>query len=85
MSDNVPKRFGDEHFFVDLVFYHRILKCHVFLELKSDGFTHEHLGQLNTYVSGSWIATVVGSGVSVGRAVLRAGREEGGGEVQGAQ
>jgi predicted nuclease of restriction endonuclease-like (RecB) superfamily len=42
---------GDEHFFVDLVFYHRILKCHVLIELKSDGFTHEHLGQLNTYVS----------------------------------
>lgn len=42
---------GDEHFFVDLVFYHRILKCHVLMELKSGGFTHEHLGQLNTYVS----------------------------------
>jgi hypothetical protein len=33
------------------VFYHRILKCHVLIELKSDGFTHEYLGQLNTYVS----------------------------------
>ena len=42
---------GDEHFFVDLVFYHRILKCHVLLELKVDKFTHEHLGQLNTYLS----------------------------------
>jgi len=42
---------GGEHFFVDLVFYHRILKCHVLIELKSDGFTHEYLGQLNTYVS----------------------------------
>ncbi|MBN1772047.1 MAG: DUF1016 family protein [Deltaproteobacteria bacterium] len=42
---------GDEHFFVDLVFYHRILKCHVLIELKVDGFTHEHLGQLNTYVN----------------------------------
>jgi predicted nuclease of restriction endonuclease-like (RecB) superfamily len=40
-----------EHFFVDLVFYHRILKCHVLIELKADGFKHEHLGQLNTYVS----------------------------------
>lgn len=37
--------------FVDLVFYHRILKCHVLIELKVDKFTHEHLGQLNTYVS----------------------------------
>ncbi len=40
-----------EHFFVDLVFYHRILKCHVLIELKADDFKHEHLGQLNTYVS----------------------------------
>lgn len=42
---------GDTHFFVDLVFYHRILKCHVLIELKVDRFTHEHIGQLNTYVS----------------------------------
>ena len=42
---------GDEHFFVDLAFYHRILKCHVLVELKVVGFTHEHLGQLNTYVN----------------------------------
>jgi hypothetical protein len=33
------------------VFYHRVLKCHVLIELKVDEFTHEHLGQLNTYVS----------------------------------
>ncbi|MFI5349937.1 MAG: PDDEXK nuclease domain-containing protein [Elusimicrobiota bacterium] len=45
---------GGEHFFVDLVFYHRILKCHVLIELKADGFKHEHLGQLNSYVS--WYA-----------------------------
>jgi predicted nuclease of restriction endonuclease-like (RecB) superfamily len=44
-------RIGDDHFFVDLVFYHRILKCHVLLELKADEFRHEHLGQLNTYVN----------------------------------
>ncbi len=37
--------------FVDLVFYHRILKCHVLVELKVDEFRHEHLGQINTYVS----------------------------------
>lgn len=42
---------GGEYFFVDLVFYHRILKCHVLIELKEDKFTHEHLGQLNTYLS----------------------------------
>ena len=42
---------GDEHFFVDLVFYHRVLKCHVLVELKTDAFSHQHLGQLNTYVA----------------------------------
>ena len=42
---------GDTHGFVDLVFYHRILKCHVLVELKIEGFSHESLGQLNTYVS----------------------------------
>jgi predicted nuclease of restriction endonuclease-like (RecB) superfamily len=42
---------GETHGFVDLVFYHRILKCHVLIELKVADFAHEHLGQLNTYVS----------------------------------
>jgi predicted nuclease of restriction endonuclease-like (RecB) superfamily len=42
---------GNTRGFVDLVFYHRILKCHVLVELKVDKFTHEHIGQLNTYVS----------------------------------
>jgi predicted nuclease of restriction endonuclease-like (RecB) superfamily len=42
---------GDEHFFIDIVFYHRILKCHILVELKTEAFRHEHLGQLNTYVA----------------------------------
>ncbi len=42
---------GDEYFFCDLVFYHRILKCHVLIELKVDSFSHEHIGQLKTYVN----------------------------------
>ncbi len=42
---------GETHGFVDLVFYHRILKCHVLVELKVAEFSHEHMGQLNTYVS----------------------------------
>jgi predicted nuclease of restriction endonuclease-like (RecB) superfamily len=41
----------ETYYFVDLVFYHRILKCHVLIELKLDEFRHEHLSQLNTYVS----------------------------------
>lgn len=42
---------GDSHNFVDLVFYHRILKCHVLVELKLAAFSHENIGQLNTYVT----------------------------------
>lgn len=41
---------GGEYFFIDLVFYHRILKCHVLIELKIDEFSHAHAGQLNTYL-----------------------------------
>jgi hypothetical protein len=41
----------DEYAFVDLVFYHCILKCHVLIELKVDEFKYEHVRQLNTYVS----------------------------------
>ena len=33
----------DEYFFVDLVFYHRILHCHVLVEIKVDEFKHEHI------------------------------------------
>jgi len=42
---------GDEYYFCDLVFYHRILKCHVLCELKVGAFSHEHIGQLKTYVN----------------------------------
>lgn len=42
---------GDEHYFVDLVFYHRILHCHVLIELKVDKFKHEYVSQLNSYVN----------------------------------
>jgi predicted nuclease of restriction endonuclease-like (RecB) superfamily len=42
---------GDEYFFVDLVFYHRILKCHILVELKVEDFNHHNIGQLNTYVN----------------------------------
>jgi len=41
----------DDYFFVDLVFYHRILKCHVIVDLKIDKFRHEHASQLNMYLN----------------------------------
>jgi len=40
----------DEYFYIDLVFYHRILKCHILIEIKTEKFTHENIGQLNVYL-----------------------------------
>lgn len=42
---------GDEYFFIDLVFYHRILKCHVLIDLKVEAFEHSFVGQLNSYLN----------------------------------
>ena len=41
----------DEYYFADLVFYNRVLHCHVIIELKDDEFRHADLSQLNAYVS----------------------------------
>ena len=41
---------GDE-FFIDLLFYHTRLKCHVVVELKATAFKPEHAGQLNFYLA----------------------------------
>ena len=40
----------DKYYFIDLVFYNRLLHCNVIIELKNDEFKHEDLGQLNAYV-----------------------------------
>ncbi|UUX91930.1 PDDEXK nuclease domain-containing protein [Methanoplanus endosymbiosus] len=42
---------GNEYYFVDLLFYHRILKCHILVELKTEKMSHEAVGQLNTYLN----------------------------------
>jgi len=42
---------GDEYYFIDLVFYHRILKCHVLIDLKTEAAKHGHIGQLKTYLN----------------------------------
>lgn len=42
---------GEEYYFIDLVFYHRILKCHVLVELKTEIAKHEHIGQLKSYLN----------------------------------
>jgi len=41
----------DDEFFIDLVFYNRILRCFVIFELKTHKTTHEDLGQLQMYVN----------------------------------
>mgnify|MGYP002556487918 CR=1 FL=1 len=41
----------EDYFWIDLVFYHRILKCHVIVELKTDRFKHEYASQLNLYIN----------------------------------
>ena len=40
----------DKYYFIDFVFYNRLLHCNVIIELKNDEFKHEDLGQLNAYV-----------------------------------
>lgn len=40
-----------EEFFIDLLFYHTRLKCHVVIELKATAFKPEHAGQLNFYLA----------------------------------
>ncbi len=42
---------GNEHDRVDLVFYHRRLRCHVLLELKIRAFSHADAGQMNFYLN----------------------------------
>ena len=40
-----------DYFKADLIFYHRILKCHVIIDLKIDRFRHEYASQLNLYMN----------------------------------
>jgi predicted nuclease of restriction endonuclease-like (RecB) superfamily len=42
---------GNEHDYIDLVFYHRRLRCHVLVELKTRPFTHGDAGQMNFYLN----------------------------------
>jgi predicted nuclease of restriction endonuclease-like (RecB) superfamily len=42
---------GSRHFYVDLVFYHRILKCFILIDLKKGEITHNDIGQMNLYLN----------------------------------
>ena len=43
--------FDEEHFFVDLVFYNRLLRCYVIIDLKIGELKHQDLGQMQMYVN----------------------------------
>ena len=43
--------FEEQHFFVDLVFYNRLLRCFVLIDLKIGKITHQDLGQMQMYVN----------------------------------
>ena len=43
--------FDEEHYFVDLVFYNRLLRCYVLVDLKIGKLTHQDLGQMQMYVN----------------------------------
>ena len=42
---------ANEHDRIDLVFYHRVLKCHVLVDLKVRAFSHADVGQMNFYLN----------------------------------
>lgn len=41
----------NDHYYVDLVFYHRILKCFVLIDLKTKHVKHQDIGQMNMYLN----------------------------------
>ncbi len=43
--------FDEDNFYVDLVFYNRLLQCFVLIDLKIDKLTHQDLGQMQMYVN----------------------------------
>ena len=43
--------FEEDHFYVDLVFYNRLLHSYVLIDLKLDKLTHQDLGQMQMYVN----------------------------------
>lgn len=52
---------GKSHEYIDLVFYHRILRCHVLIDLKIRPFRHGDAGQMNFYLNW-WKANAVEDG-----------------------
>ncbi len=53
LFEDLQKRFtfDEEHFFIDLVLYNRLLRCYVLIDLKIGKSTHHDLGQMHMYVN----------------------------------
>ncbi len=45
-----PLTINNHHYYIDLVFYHRILKCFVLIDLKRNAVKHQDIGQMNMYM-----------------------------------
>lgn len=43
-------RYEDDDFYIDLVFYHSILKCYILIDLKIGKLTHGDVGQMDSYI-----------------------------------
>ena len=52
---------GNEHDYLDLVFYHRLLRCHLLIDLKIRAFQHADAGQMNFYLN-YWKKNVMAQG-----------------------
>lgn len=52
---------GNEHDYLDLVFYHRVLRCHLLIDLKIRAFRHGDAGQMNFYLN-YWKANMMAAG-----------------------
>lgn len=43
--------FNEDSYYVDLVFYNRLLHCYVLIDLKVDKLTHQDIGQMQIYIN----------------------------------
>ena len=51
IGKQVRMTLNNTHYYVDLVFYHRILKCFVLIDLKKGKVNHHDIGQMNMYLN----------------------------------
>ena len=51
VGNQVRIKIENEEFYVDLVFYNRILNCHLLIDLKVGRITHRDIGQMESYVN----------------------------------